>query len=250
MANLSHSPRAIRRIAIAAAFALAGCGGGQAATGPGAADPEVASGLQAKFIDVVKTVSPQVVEVRTPQGLGSGIVYDARGDIVTNAHVVGKATAVTIRLSNGGTRPATVVGISPGKDLAVVRVTGGALQPAAFADSSRVQVGELALAVGNPLGLASSVTQGIVSSTGRMITEPSGAKLVSAIQTSAAINPGNSGGALVNLAGQVIGIPTLGATDPQLGGGAAPGIGFAIDSNTVRTVANRLIAAATGKTGE
>jgi S1-C subfamily serine protease len=127
--------------------------------------------------------------------------------------------------------------------LAVVRLTGTTPPPAAFADSSKLQVGDLALAIGNPLGLASSVSQGIVSSTGRSVSEGNGVTLKSAIQTSAAINPGNSGGALVNLSDQVIGIPTLAATDPQLGGGAAPGIGFAIPSNTVRQVANQLIAA-------
>src|SRR5512142_552520 len=131
---------------------------------------------------------------------------------------------------------------------AVIRVNSGAgsLHPASFARSASVQAGEIVLAMGNPLGLTGTVTDGIVSATGRTVSEGQGssAVLISAIQTSAAINPGNSGGALVNLAGQVIGIPTLAAADPQLGGAAA-GIGFAIPSDTVTGSAGQLIA--TGK---
>jgi putative serine protease PepD len=255
MRNRRHRGQGVRRISIAVALALAataalgGCGlGGRSSTGAGAVHPSPANGVQTKFISVVKTVSPQVVELQTSEGLGSGIVYDRRGDIVTNAHVVGNAQTVAIRLSDGSKHSGTVVGSAPGNDLAVVQMNGAAPKPATFADSSKVQVGELALAIGNPLGLASSVTEGIVSSTGRSVPEPSGVTLNSAIQTSAAINPGNSGGALVNLSGQVIGIPTLGASDPQLGGGAAPGIGFAIASNTVRRVTNQLIAGTTSRT--
>jgi putative serine protease PepD len=225
-----------RFLALAGVAALAGCGGGSR---PAA---DVAGGLQAKYTKIVGTVSPQVVEIRTSTGLGSGIVYDTRGDIVTNAHVVGNATTVTVRLSDGIKHPATLVGSSPGNDLAVVRLTGAAPHPAAFADSSKVQVGDLALAIGNPLGFASTVTEGIVSSTARSVPEGNGVTLKPALQTSAAINPGNSGGALVNLEGQVIGIPTLAAIDPELGNSAANGIGFAIAGNTVRRVADQLIA--------
>jgi S1-C subfamily serine protease len=207
------------------------------------ADSDVAGGLQARFTKIVRTVSPKVVEIRTSTGLGSGIVYDSRGDVVTNAHVVGDARKVKVRLSDGSTHPATVVGKSVGKDLAIVRLDGATPQPATFGDSSNLEVGDLAVAIGNPLGLASSVSQGIVSSTGRSVSEGNGVTLHSAIQTSAAINPGNSGGALVNLSDQVIGVPTLAAIDPELGGSTAPGIGFAIPSNTVRQVADQLIAA-------
>ena len=129
----------------------------------------------------------------------------------------------------------------------MIQVRGAAhLVPAHFADSSKLQVGDIVLAMGNPLGLASSVTDGIISATGRTVPEPPegvkpGATLPDVIQTSAAINPGNSGGALVNLADQVVGIPTLAATDQQLGGGAAPGIGFAIPSNIVTDIAGQII---------
>jgi putative serine protease PepD len=229
----------IAPLALAGLVALTGCGsGGQSSTG----GSDVAGGLQAKYTRIVRTVSPRVVEIRTSNALGSGIVYDNRGDVVTNAHVVGRSKTVTVRLPDGSTHAGTVVGTSTGNDLAVVRLAGVTPQPAAFADSSKVQVGDIALAIGNPLGLASSVSEGIVSSTGRSVPEGNGVTLKSALQTSAAINPGNSGGALVNLSDQVIGIPTLAATDPQLGGGAAPGIGFAIPSNTVRQVAGQLIA--------
>jgi S1-C subfamily serine protease len=205
-------------------------------------DSDAAGGLQAKFTRLVQTVSPKVVEIRTSTALGSGIVYDSRGDVVTNAHVVGNSAKMTIRLSDGSRHSASLVGTSPGNDLAIVRLTGATPRPATFADSSKLQVGDLALAIGNPLGLASSVSQGIVSSTGRDIPEGNGVMLKGAIQTSAAINPGNSGGALVNLSDQVIGIPTLAAVDRQIGNSAAPGIGFAIPSNTVRRVADQLIA--------
>jgi putative serine protease PepD len=131
----------------------------------------------------------------------------------------------------------------------VIRVTSDAdkLKPAKFGNSDDAQVGQIVMAMGNPLGLFDSVTQGIVSATGRTVSaaEQGGQALITAaIQTSAAINPGNSGGALVNLDEQVIGIPTLAARLPE-SGGAAPGIGFAIPSNTVRNIAGQLIA--TGK---
>ena len=159
--------------------------------------------------------------------------------------MVGTATSLQVGLASGGKPlPAEVVGVFAPDDLAVIRVRsgGGALHPASFGRSSAVRVGEIVLAMGNPLGLTGTVTDGIVSATGRTVSEGQGssAVLISAIQTSAAINPGNSGGALVNLAGQVIGIPTLAATSPQLGGAAA-GIGFAIPSDTVTRIADQLI---------
>jgi S1-C subfamily serine protease len=122
----------------------------------------------------------------------------------------------------------------------VIKVQSSSLRPAAFADSSKLRVGEIAMAVGNPLGLSSSVTEGIVSALGRQEPEGNGVVLQNAIQTSAPINPGNSGGALVNIRGGVIGIPTLAAADPQLGGAAA-GIGFAIPSNTVKSIVTQII---------
>jgi S1-C subfamily serine protease len=215
----------------------------------GTASPGAASALEQQYEQVVSGVLPSVVQIVTSEGSGSGVVYDARGDIVTNAHVVGTATSLQVGLASGG-KPlaASVVGVFAPDDLAVIRVQNGAgsLHPASFGRSAAVRVGEIVLAMGNPLGLTGTVTDGIVSATGRTVSEGQGssAVLISAIQTSAPINPGNSGGALVNLAGQVIGIPTLAATDPQLGG-AAVGIGFAIPSDTVTSIAAQLVS--TGK---
>ena len=201
-----------------------------------------ALGLQDAFVGVVARVRPDVVEISTDSGLGSGVVYDGQGDIVTNNHVVADGSGLKVTLGDGRTMPATLVGTYPPDDLAVVKVSGVNLPAAAtFADSSSVAVGAIALAIGNPLGLSSSVTEGVVSFNGRTVDEGNGVVLPDTIQTSAAINPGNSGGALADINGAVIGIPTLAATDPQLGGGAAPGIGFAIPSNTVQRIADQLI---------
>jgi putative serine protease PepD len=197
--------------------------------------------LQQDLVSIVRAVSPSVVQIRTPQDLGSGVVFDARGDVVTNAHVVGKAKRFVVTLASGDSHPATAIGRDAANDLAVIRVAGARPRPATFADSSQVEVGDIALALGNPLGLRSTVTEGIVSALRRKVPEGDGAVLSSAIQTSAAINPGNSGGALVDLSGRVIGIPTLAALDPQMGASEAPGIGFAIDSNTVRRVGAALV---------
>jgi S1-C subfamily serine protease len=196
--------------------------------------------LQQQLVSVVRAVSPSVVQIRTPQDLGSGVVFDTRGDIVTNAHVVGDAPRFLVTLASGDSHPATAIGRDAKNDLAVIRIAGARPRPATFADSSQVEVGDIVLALGNPLGLRSSVTEGIVSAVGRRVPEGDGVTLSSAIQTSAAINPGNSGGALVDLSGRVIGIPTLAALDPQMGASQAPGIGFAIDSNTVSRVARAL----------
>ena len=222
-----------------------------AATTPAATTPAAVPGggaaLQQDYVSAIRRVLPSVVEIKTASGLGSGVVYDIAGHIVTNAHVVGAATSFQVFLA-GSARPlpARLTGSYPRDDLAVIKVSGAAhLVPAHFADSSKLQVGDIVLAMGNPLGLASSATDGIVSAVGRTVSEPQqagspGATLPDVIQTSAAINPGNSGGALVDLTDQVVGIPTLAATDQQLGG-AAPGIGFAIPANIVTDIAGQII---------
>ena len=210
------------------------------ATSSSTASVSPAVDLQNAFVSVYRQVSPSVVQIQTSEGLGSGIVFDAKGDIVTNYHVVGGAKTFTVTTSTGKRLKGTLVGSFPPDDLAVIKVSRTDLSPASFADSSKLRVGELAIAIGNPLGLQSSVTQGLVSALGRQEPEGNGVVLQNAIQTSAAINPGNSGGALVNIRGGVIGIPTLAAADPQLGG-AASGIGFAIPSNTVTRIASQLV---------
>ena len=219
---------------------LSACGGHDARPVPAVSVAKQVAAYEAQLVRVVRAVSPSVVQIETSSGLGSGVVYDGKGNIVTNAHVVGGAKTFTVRLANGS-HSGTLVGSFPADDLAVVHVQGAKPRPVRFADSSKIEVGDLALAIGNPLGLRSSVTDGIVSSLGRTVSEGNGVTLSSVIQTSAAINPGNSGGALVDLSGGVIGIPTLAALDPQLGGAQAPGIGFAIPSNTVRKIADQLI---------
>jgi putative serine protease PepD len=205
------------------------------------AAPRPAQSFQEALVLVVKNVSPSVVQIEDSIGLGSGVVLDNNGNIVTNAHVVGTAKAFVVTTSSGKRYPARLVGAFPPDDLAVVKVSGATLKPALFADSAKLQVGDIALAIGNPLGLRSSVTEGIVSAIRGPVSEGNGNTLPSVVQTSAAINPGNSGGALVNLNGRVIGVPTLAATDPELGGSAAPGIGFAIPSNLVRDIAGQLV---------
>jgi S1-C subfamily serine protease len=239
-----------RRLAVLAAVAVAGAAiaGASLATSSGHSSTtgtQTVAGvaLQDSFVNVVQSVSPSVVQIEDKTGLGSGIVFDAAGDIVTNNHVVTGAKSFTVTTSSGKQYQGKLVGAFPPDDLAVIKVSGAGLKPAKFADSSMLKVGDLAIAIGNPLGLQSSVTEGIVSAFRQAVPEEGGnVTLPSVIQTSAAINPGNSGGALVDIQGRVIGIPTLGATDPQLGGGSAPGIGFAIPSNVVKDIAGQIVA--------
>jgi S1-C subfamily serine protease len=247
-------------IAVVAAAAIGGSGVAVgAATAAPAATTAVVSGpavhlpaaadssARASYADVVRQVLPSVVLISTGEGLGSGVVLDRSGNIVTNAHVAGNASEFKVQVAGDpAPRSASLVGSYPPDDLAVIRVDDpSGLQPAKFADSAKAQAGDVVLAVGNPLGLSGSVTSGIISATGRVVAEPAsdgraGATLPDAIQTSAPINPGNSGGALVTTAGEVIGIPTLTAAGAQ-GGAQVQGIGFAIPSNLARDIAKQLI---------
>ena len=185
--------------------------------------------------------APGVVQITAGQSLGSGFVIDTRGDIVTNDHVVAGASGVRIGFTGGASYPARVVGTDPSSDLAVVRVIApvSKLHPVAFDDSSNVQVGETVYAIGNPFGLDRTMTAGIVSATGRDIQAPDGLTIPNAIQTDAAINHGNSGGPLLDSQGHVIGITS------QIQGGtvdANVGVGFAVPSDTARSVSQQLIA--------
>ncbi|MEU5298941.1 S1C family serine protease [Streptomyces umbrinus] len=235
---------------------LAGCSGGGTSTGSEsgtkaarAAAPRAANDLQDDYQKVIKDVLPSVVQIQATSDLGSGVVYDDKGHIVTNAHVVGDEKTFKVTTANNEDElTAKLVSTYPQQDLAVIKLDRKpeGLKAAEFGDSSKVDVGQIVLAMGSPLGLSSSVTQGIVSATGRTVSEGStdggtGATIANMVQTSAAINPGNSGGALVDLDGQVIGIPTLAATDPGMGEDAAPGIGFAIPASMVRTVADQIV---------
>jgi S1-C subfamily serine protease len=232
-------------IAIAVCACSGSGSGGSSGGGPvttittaGAVSP---GSLEASFERAISRAAPSVVEIRSSSGLGSGIVLDTKGDIVTNAHVVGTGRSFTVVTSAGKQYPARLVGSFPPNDIAVVHVSGARLRAATFADSSQLRPGEIVLAMGSPLGLQSSVTDGIVSAVGRTVSEPNGFTLPNVIQTSAAINPGNSGGALVDIQGRVVGIPTLAARDEQLGG-SAPGIGFGIASNTATSLAGQIVA--------
>ncbi len=209
--------------------------------------PPSAQDLQQTIINVIQTTQPSVVEV-TSEGagggaIGSGVVLRADGYIVTNDHVVTGFSSFSVTLSSGKQETATLVGEDPQDDLAVLKVNESNLRPINFADSSKVRIGQFAIAIGNPLGLTQSATFGIISALNRTASEGQqgpASLLTGLIQTSAPINPGNSGGALVDLQGQLMGIPTLGVQDQQTGGTAA-GIGFAIPSDRVKFVAQQLI---------
>jgi S1-C subfamily serine protease len=220
---------------------LAACGTATSGTSSPAASSQSFK-LQSEYVKLVQDVGPSVVMIETSVGLGSGIIYDTKGDIVTNNHVVAGSQQFLVITSTGKQYPATLVGTYAPDDLAVIHINATGLRPATFGNSSALQIGDIVMAIGNPLGLQSSVSEGIVSAMRTAIPEGNGVTLPAAIQTTAAINPGNSGGALINLNEQVVGIPTLAATDPQLGGGAAPGIGFAIPSNTITLIAKQLVA--------
>jgi putative serine protease PepD len=260
------------RIGLAALVAGALIGGG---AGAGVAtlldDPEVARGTNASAQNVVienpetattataaaAKAAPSVVTIYVASGgnagSGSGVVLTEDGYVLTNNHVVAEAAdggTVQVRTADGTLYDATVVGTDVASDLAVVRLDGAeGLTPATFADSDDVQVGDVAVAIGAPLGLSNTVTDGIVSATDRAVATGStqdDATVIDAIQTDAAINPGNSGGALVNGAGEVIGINTAIATVASGIPGAQSqsgniGVGFAIPSNHAQRIAQEII---------
>jgi putative serine protease PepD len=191
----------------------------------------------------VRSGSSNPFEQQAQQSQGSGFVYDKKGDIITNQHVVDGADSITVTFWNGKTHTATLVGSDPSTDTAVIKVDAPAalLHPLEFADSSSVQVGDGVVAIGSPFGLEETVTAGIVSALHREMTSPNNFTIDDSIQTDAAINHGNSGGPLLNMHGKVIGITSQIESDS----GGNDGVGFAVPSNTARTIADKLIA--TGK---
>ncbi len=187
--------------------------------------------------------SPAVVSIRTDVGSGTGFLVDGNGTLVTNAHVVGGADRVVVKFGpDGRSLDGEVKGTDPSSDLAVVHIDpSGAprgAKPLQFADSRQVQVGDTAIAIGNPFGLDRTATEGIVSGIGREIKAPNGFSIDEVIQTDAPINPGNSGGPLLDDTGRVIGVNSQIATAGNSQGNV--GIGFAVPSNTVREVVPRL----------
>jgi serine protease Do len=217
---------------------------------PAAANPNVSIESDAStVIAAVAAVSPAVVQIVTTDAsgntsVGSGVIYDSRGWILTNRHVVAAAKTMTVRLKNDRRMPATVYGMDTLTDLAIIKVEAAGLIAAPIGESSALQVGELAIAIGSPLGLQypNTVTTGIVSALGRDVSvasddpsSPTTVTLHGLIQTDAAINAGNSGGPLVDGSGRVIGIATAEVD-------SGPGIGFAIPIDTAKPIMQQALA--------
>ena len=179
------------------------------------------------------------------QGEGAGVVYDTKGDILTDEHVVSGETSVKVNFQDGKSYSAKVLGTDPSTDVAAIRVNAPAseLHPISFADSASAQVGDPVVAIGSPFSLPETTTTGIVSQTGRSITAPNNYTIPNAIQTDAAINPGNSGGPLLDANGHVLGLNDQIETNNQTAGGegSSSGVGFAIPSDTVARIANAII---------
>jgi len=188
---------------------------------------------------VVTSSSPGLFGSQQSTGEGAGVVYDNKGDILTDEHVVNGASSAKVNFSDGKSYTAKVLGTDPSTDVGVIRVDAPAseLHPITFANSSNAQVGDPVVAIGSPFSLPETVTAGIVSQVGRSIQAPNNFTITGAIQTDAAINPGNSGGPLLDANGQVLGLND----QIQTNSGSSAGVGFAIPSNTVANVANKII---------
>ena len=198
-------------------------------------------------VAVVAKMRPTVVQVnvQTASGgaIGSGVIIDKRGYIITNNHVVNGAQQIQVVLYDNTKLTAQLVGTDPFDDLAVLKINAPSnIATATLGDSSKLLVGQEVLAIGNPLGITQTVTNGIVSALNRTVSEGQGsnATIPDAIQTDAPINPGNSGGALVDMQGNLIGVPTLTAIDPEFNAPAS-GVGFAIPSNRVKFISEQII---------
>lgn len=221
----------------------------QRSAGVGSPEADVLDAYSQAVVSAVETVGASVVSVgmarRAPEqwrrrgmpemrGAGSGVIITPDGYILTNSHVVSQADRIEIRLQDGRELLATPIGNDPHSDLAVVRVQEAKLPSADLGDSSALRVGQLVIAIGNPLGFQATVTTGVVSALGRTLRAQTGRLMENVIQTDAALNPGNSGGPLVDFRGRVVGINTAVIMGSQ-------GISFAIPSSTARWVASQLI---------
>jgi serine protease Do len=188
---------------------------------------------EARVISVAHDVSPAVVSVSRQGGMGSGVIIRKDGVIVTNNHVVGDATQVSVKLADGRRLSGKVLGTDPTVDVAIVKIDGSDFPVAALADSDQLEVGQSAIAIGNPLGFERTVTRGVVSAVNRTVGD---SQLDGLIQTDASINPGNSGGPLLDSSGRVIGINTL-----VVRASGASGLGFAVPINNARYVADQVL---------
>ncbi|MDX1441376.1 MAG: trypsin-like peptidase domain-containing protein [Nitrosopumilaceae archaeon] len=188
---------------------------------------------------VVRVNVQRSENIETPTGVGSGFVFDKKGHIITNAHVVDQATKVVVTFLDGREYKAEVIGLDEFTDIAVIKVNAdlALLNPLSLGDSSNLRVGEPIAAIGNPFGLSGSMTSGIVSQLGRLLPSGAGYSIPDVIQTDAAINPGNSGGPLLNMRGEVVGINTA----IQSATGEFTGVGFAVPSQTVAKIVPSLI---------
>jgi len=225
----------------------------EASTVSGSASPSTCdvTSVAAQELPSVVTISARGAGGGT--GTGSGEVIQSNGYIMTNNHVIATAAnggSIVVQFSDGATAPATITGRDPQTDLAVIKVsTSQSLRPIPMGSSSSVTVGEGVVVLGAPLGLSNTVTAGIVSALDRTVQVPAEndtlALLVSAVQTDAAVNPGNSGGAMVNCSGQLIGVPSAGATVPTASGepssGGSIGLGFAIPVDLAKSITSELI---------
>ena len=197
--------------------------------------------------DIFEKAEPGVVRVNTQRnqtsdetgGVGSGFVFDKKGHIITNAHVIEDSTKTVVTFLDGRSYNAKIIGIDEYTDIGVIKVNADLklLQPLSLGDSSNLQVGEPITAIGNPFGLSGSMTSGIISQMGRLLPSGSGYSIPDVIQTDAAINPGNSGGPLLNMRGDIVGINTA----IQSTTGEFTGVGFAIPSQTVAKIVPTLI---------
>src|SRR5579884_71718 len=218
--------------------AVAGSGNSPVAVVSNPSATSVAGAIRRAFT----IASPSVVFVsNVGNGTGSGIIVTTNGDIVTNYHVVDGETSLRVTLADGKKYSAKLVATDVADDLAVIHIDAGGLTAAHFATGSAIQPAEPVLAIGSPLGLKDTVTFGLISGVNRTEQEPNGAYIPDAVQTSAPINPGNSGGALVNLDGDVVGIPTMMQTSTG-NGTTAQDVGFAIPSTRVAYIVNQIIA--------